>query len=87
MHGIQALAASGLIPEPHPYVVIGERVHVESGPLQGVEGILVREKGRDRLVLSVNILARSVSVEVDRSFVHPARLIGTPYRRIMAGAA
>ena len=57
--------------EPHPFLKCGERVRVTRGTLQGVEGILVRKKNMYRLVLSVNMLAQSVGVEVDASDVEP----------------
>ena len=55
--------------EPHPFLRCGDRVRVISGPLQGLEGILVRKKNLYRLVLSVELLERSASVEVDVSSV------------------
>jgi transcription antitermination factor NusG len=55
--------------EPHPFLLCGDRVRVKSGPLQGIEGILVRKKNLYRLVLSVEILERSAAVEVDVSSV------------------
>jgi len=55
--------------EPHPFLRCGDRVRVISGPLQGLEGILVRMKNLYRLVLSVEILERSAAVEVDVSAV------------------
>jgi len=51
--------------EPHPFLRTGDRVRVIAGPLQGVEGILVRKKNLCRLVLSVEMLERSAAVEVD----------------------
>lgn len=57
--------------EPHPFLKIGERVRVTRGSLTGVEGILVRKKNIYRLVLSVDMLAQSVGVEVDASDVEP----------------
>jgi Transcription antiterminator len=35
--------------EPHPYLRVGRRIRVRSGPLQGLEGIIVRKKDRCRL--------------------------------------
>jgi transcription antitermination factor NusG len=58
--------------EPHPFLKCGERVRVTRGPLQGVEGILIRKKNLYRLVLSVDMLAQSVGVEIDASDVEPA---------------
>ena len=55
--------------EPHPFLRCGDRVRVISGPLQGLEGILVRKKNLYRLVLSVELLERSAAVEVDVSSV------------------
>ena len=57
--------------EPHPFLKVGERVRVTRGSLTGVEGILVRKKNLYRLVLSVDMLAQSVGVEVDASDVEP----------------
>jgi transcription antitermination factor NusG len=57
--------------EPHPFLRCGERVRVIRGSLQGIEGILVRKKNQFRLVLSVEMLAKSVAVEIDASDVEP----------------
>lgn len=59
--------------EPHPFLKVGERVRVTRGSLAGVEGILVRKKNLYRLVLSVDMLAQSVGVEVDASDVEPVQ--------------
>ena len=55
--------------EPHPFLKCGDWVRVKSGPLAGIEGILVRKKNLLRLVLSVELLEKSVAVEVDASTV------------------
>ncbi len=57
--------------EPHPFLRVGERVRVVRGSLEGVEGILTRKKNLYRLVLSVEMLAQSVAVEIDASDVVP----------------
>jgi transcription termination/antitermination protein NusG len=50
----------------HPYLKEGRRVRIAAGPLAGVEGILVRVRpDKGLLVLSVDLLQRSVAVEVD----------------------
>ncbi|MFZ3341082.1 MAG: UpxY family transcription antiterminator [Terriglobales bacterium] len=51
--------------EPHPYLNIGRRVRVRSGPLLGLEGIIVRTKEHCRIVLTIHLIMRSVAVEVD----------------------
>lgn len=58
------LANSGNI-EPHPYLSAGRHVRVRSGPLQGLEGIILRTKDRCRIVLSIHLIMRSLAVEVD----------------------
>ena len=55
--------------EPHPFIKFGDHVRVKSGPLMGVEGILIRKKTQFRLVVSVEILGRSAAAEVDVSTV------------------
>jgi transcription antitermination factor NusG len=57
--------------EPHPFLRCGERVRVKRGALEGIEGILVRFKGSARLVLSVDMLAKSVGVEMEVMDVEP----------------
>jgi transcription antitermination factor NusG len=53
--------------EPHPYLTVGSRVRIKEGPLAGMEGILVRKKKVQRVVLSLDVIARSAAVEVDAS--------------------
>ncbi len=62
---IRRAIEKGIGMEPHPFLRCGDWVRVKSGPLEGVEGILVRKKNRFRLVLSVELLEKSVAVEVD----------------------
>ena len=62
--------------EPHPFLRCGEKVRVTRGSLEGVVGILVRKKSLFRLVLSVEMLAQSVSVEIDAADVEPAKGVG-----------
>lgn len=57
--------------EPHPFLRCGERVRVTRGSLEGVEGVLIRKKSVCRLVLSVEMLAQSVAVEINASDVEP----------------
>jgi transcription termination/antitermination protein NusG len=57
--------------EPHPFLMCGQRVRVLRGALEGVEGILIRKKNLFRLVLSVDMLAQSVAVEVNVADVEP----------------
>src|SRR5580704_2431595 len=51
--------------EPHPFLKVGHRVRVRSGPFQGLEGILVRKKNISRFVISLDLIMRSVATEID----------------------
>jgi len=55
--------------EPYPFLASRDWVRVKSGPLEGIEGVLVRRKNHYRLVLSVELLQKSAAVEVDVSVV------------------
>ena len=57
--------------EPHPFLTVGRRVRVRSGPLQGLEGILVRRKGNCRVVISMDLIMRSIVVDLDLADVEP----------------
>lgn len=59
------MALSQLRAEPHPFLTVGRNVRVRSGPLAGVDGILLRHKNNCRVVLSLELIQRSVAVEVD----------------------
>jgi transcription antitermination factor NusG len=60
----QGLAYDILI-EPHPYLKVGQRVRVKTGPLQGLEGILLRKKSTSRFILTLDLIMRSVAAEID----------------------
>jgi transcription antitermination factor NusG len=66
--------------EPHPFLKCGERVRVVRGSMEGVEGILVRKKNLYRLVLSVDMMAQSVAVEIDATDVEPVTERGLAFR-------
>ena len=56
---------------PHPYLVIGNRARVRSGPFQGIEGIIVRSNSQTRLVISFSLIQRSVTLEIDQIELEP----------------
>lgn len=59
--------AGGVRAEPHPYLVAGRRVRVRSGSFAGMTGILVKRKNRVRFVVSLELIQRSIAVEMDES--------------------
>jgi transcription antitermination factor NusG len=68
---LQSIVISGLQTEPRSYLNIGEKVRIEIGPLAGIEGILQAMRGSSRLIVSVSLLQRSVSVEINENWVVP----------------
>jgi transcription antitermination factor NusG len=62
---IRRVVESTLRVEPHPFLASGDLVRINSGPLEGLEGIVSRKKDALRLVLSIRILGQSAAVEID----------------------
>jgi transcription antitermination factor NusG len=75
IEAIRRVVKSGVVYEPHPYVTVGQFVQVEQGSLCGLTGLVTDLRHDSRLIISVNLLMRSVSVEIDRAWVKP---IGNP---------
>lgn len=63
----------GFHAEPHRYLQAGRRVRVKAGPLAGIEGIFLRARNKCRIVISLDLIMRSIAVEVDRADVESAR--------------
>lgn len=53
----------------YPYLTVGRRVQVKTGPLAGIRGFIAQVKNRDRLIISVDLITKSVSVTVQASEV------------------
>lgn len=68
---LQVMLNSGLAVGPWPFLREGESVLVERGPLEGLEGLILSARNKHRLVMSVSLLQRSVSVEIDREWIRP----------------
>jgi transcription antitermination factor NusG len=51
--------------QPHPYYSLGDRVRIRTGPLKGIEGTLLRQQSSSRLIVAVDFIHRSVSVELE----------------------
>jgi transcriptional antiterminator NusG len=73
IEALQQLVNSGLAITPHSYLREGQNVRITAGPLKGVEGILVENKSeKGILILSVELLRRSVAVQIDCTWVAAA---------------
>jgi transcription antitermination factor NusG len=70
---IQKIVASGLPVAPWPFLRAGEYVRINHGPLAGVEGMVIASKNNSRLVVSVEMLRRSVTVEIESAWAEPSK--------------
>jgi len=66
---VRRIVGSPFHVEPHPFLRCGDRVRVTAGPLEGLEGRLLRKKSLCKLLVSVEMLQRSVTVEIDAAIV------------------
>jgi transcription antitermination factor NusG len=82
---VRKMVESGLLITPYPFLNVGQPVLIERGPLTGLEGILVELKGKRRLVVSISLLQRSVSAEVDRHWVRPVHALALAVGNLVAG--
>lgn len=64
---LRSALATGVFAQPHRYLSVGSKVEICRGPLQGLRGILLRHQGQFRVVLSVEMIMRSIVVEVEAS--------------------
>ena len=69
MTAVRKLVESGLPLGPLPFLQVGQKVLIKRGALSGVEGILLEIKDSLRLVVSINLLQRSVAAVIDRDFL------------------
>jgi transcription antitermination factor NusG len=68
---VRALIASGRPLANWPFLRIGQNVAIESGPLAGLRGVVLRDETAWRVVVSVEALDRSIAVELDRDMIAP----------------
>jgi transcription antitermination factor NusG len=71
IEAIQRVVNSRLVAEPYAHLIKGEPVTMSEGPLKGLTGTLIEVRKGLRLVVSIELLRRSVLVEIDRSWVVP----------------
>ncbi len=69
IEALQTSLTAGLCTQPHPYLAVGSRVEICRGPLQGMRGVLLRQPGVFRVVLSIEMIMRAIVVEVEASDV------------------
>jgi transcription antitermination factor NusG len=69
IEAVKRVLCSGLAAAPCPFLLEGQRIRVVCGALSGLEGILLKKKNELRMLVSVAVLQRSVSVEIDREYI------------------
>jgi transcription termination/antitermination protein NusG len=68
---IQEVLSRKVSATPHPYLNVGRRARVLDGPFAGLEGIVIRRNKRNRLVISLDLIARSIAVELGEANLEP----------------
>jgi transcription termination/antitermination protein NusG len=75
---IQSIMRSGVPALPWPSIVVGQKIRVESGPLRGIEGVVARISGQNRIHINVTLLQRSVFTQVDGAWIRPVEACTAP---------
>lgn len=68
---VKRAVESGDSVEVLPYLAVGKRVEVTGGPFEGMEGVVIREKGKERFVILVEMISQSVVMDMDMAFLGP----------------
>jgi len=71
IEALQSVLEGGTAFEPYPHLNIGQRVRICGGCLDGVEGVLVAVNGERSLIVSVNLIQRSIAMRIDGYKVEP----------------
>lgn len=71
VQNLRALALSPVAVRPSAYLAVGQKVRITDGPFAGLSGFLEEIRGERRLIVSLNLLQRSVAVEVGAASVQP----------------
>jgi transcription antitermination factor NusG len=85
IQALKAMINSRYSLERHSHLSAGERVLISAGPLAGVEGVLLRTGNSPRVAVSISLLCRSISAEVDTCNI--IRVAAAPPVIYRAGAA
>jgi len=66
--------------EPHPLLTVGQKAYIRTGPLAGLQGIVVRNNNNLRIVLTLDLIQQSIVVEVDAADIDLVPHNGTACR-------
>jgi transcription antitermination factor NusG len=71
IHAMRRGFVEGVSAQPHPYLTVGRRARVIHGPLAGFQGIVLKRRNRTRFVVALELIRRSVAVEIDPAELEP----------------
>jgi transcription elongation factor/antiterminator RfaH len=69
----QAIAESGIEPDQRPFFAEGQWVRVLEGPFEGIEGIVVEQRGRKRVLVGVEAIGQGLEIDIDARLLKPIR--------------
>ena len=75
MEALERIAASQLRVAECNYIRVGDVVELIGGPLKGVQGMVLREAGATNFVVSVEMLQRSLTVEIESEWAVPLQYV------------
>lgn len=68
---LQTIAEQRIPCVPHDFLKVGERVRIRGGVLNGIEGVLTAIKNDRSLVVSVDLIQKSIAIRIDGFEVEP----------------
>ncbi len=77
INAVRMVTRSGFRAVPFPHLTVGQRVRIETGPLSGLIGVLIQIQNQRRLVVSVDAVMKSISVDIDSATAVFAPVVGT----------
>ncbi len=72
---IKKILEHGISPEPHEYFSLGDEVEVLYGPLRGLRGLFVEERGKERLAISVHAIQQSFAIEIEGTSIKKVKTV------------
>ena len=69
---VQTVVQRGVPVTPHPFLNVGKRIRIRGGALDGLQGILTAVNGDQTLVMSVELIQRSIAIRIAGFSVEPA---------------
>ena len=68
-----AISETGIEPEQRPFLAEGQWVKVLEGPFEGIEGIVIEQRGRKRVLVGVEAIGQGLEIDIDTRLLKPIR--------------